>query len=388
MTTTVFDTLIERRTSGCLKWNAYDEDVLPVWVADMDFHSPEPILKALHQRVDHGVFGYQFDDPPVRQVIAQRMNERYGWSVETRDIVFVPNLVSALNFVCTAYAEPGDEVLMSTPVYPPFIVAPGNSGRVATMVDMPIVRSGQQMRYEIDFDAFEAAITPRTKLFILCSPHNPVGRAWTRPELERLAEICLHHNLTIVSDEIHCDLLLDPLQHIPLASLSPEVAARTITLMSPSKTFNLPTLGFAFAIAQNETVRQQFEKATAWFLPHPGALGYTAALAAYRDCQPWLDELLVYLRGNRDFMADFLQSHLPQIPYTHPEATYLAWLDFRALNLPASPYQVMLEKARVAFNDGAAFGKAGEGFVRLNLGTSRERLREVLERVRAVVEDL
>jgi len=381
-----FDEIIERRSSGALKWNLYDADVLPLWVADTDFRVPEPITRALHNRIDHGIFGYQFNDPALRQTIVQRTAARYNWTIAPDEICFVPNLVAALNFVCLAYAEPGDEVLVQTPVYPPFIAAPTNGGRVLKTADLALTREGHTIRYEIDFDAFEAAITPRTKMFILCSPHNPVGCAWTRPELERLAEICLRHNLVIVSDEIHCDLLLDGQQHIPIASLSPEVAARTVTMMSPSKTFNLPTLAFAFLAISNEELRKKFEKVTAWYLPHPGAIGFTAAQAAYTECDEWLNALLPYLAANRDYLVQYVGEHLPNITVTRPEATYLAWLDFRALGLDKSPHDYLVEKARVGLNDGAAFGKAGEGFVRLNYGTPRATLAQALDRIRTALQ--
>jgi cysteine-S-conjugate beta-lyase len=386
---TNFDEHIERLGSGSIKWALYDPDVLPAWVADMDFRSPEPILRALQARVEHGVFGYHFDEPRLRDLLTQRMSERYGWQVKPIDFQFTPNLVSVLNFVSEAFSEPGDEVLMLTPVYPPFLSAPGNRGRVAKTVDLTVTHDGQLMRYEIDFDAFEAAITPRTKLFLLCNPHNPVGRLWSRVDLERLADICLRHNIIIASDEIHCDLLMDNQQHVPMASLSSEVADRTITLLSPSKTFNTPTLGIAYVIAQNETIYKTFARSIEGFMPHVGSMGWAAAYAAYAECQPWLDELLVYLRGNRDYLVEYMRQHFPQVPYTCPEATYLGWLDWRALNLPGeSPFQFFLEKARVAFMDGAHFGEAGKGFTRINYATQRERLHEILERARQAVEDV
>jgi len=384
------DELIERRSVGGIKWNLFDQDVLPAWVADMDFRSPEPILRALHTVVDHADYGYYFDAPRLRDLLTQRLAQRYNWSVQPKDFQFLPNLVSALNFVSMAFTDPGDEVIMLTPAYPPFVSAPGNSGRVPIYVDLATTLDGQHLRYEIDFDAFEAAITPRTKVLLFCNPHNPVGRMWSRADLERIAEICLRHNILISSDEIHCDLILNGAQHTPMASLAPEVARRTITLMSPSKTFNTPTLGFAFAVAQDETVYNTFAKSTAYFLPHPGAFGFAGAYAAYSECQPWVDEtLLPYLKGNRDFMVDYIRQHLPQLTFTIPEATYLGWLDWRALNLPGeSPFHFFLEKARVAFNDGSAFGDAGKGFTRVNFATQRQRLQEIMDRVRAVVEDL
>lgn len=386
---TQFDNIIERRSFDSFKWNLFDADVIPMFVADMDFRSPEPILRALHDRVEHGLFGYHFNSPQVRQTIADRVKTRYNWDIKPEALQFSPNLVSALNFVCRAFApETNDEVIMLTPAYPPFLGAPGNNGRTAVTADLSIVKTGQIMRYEIDFDAFEALITPNTKVFMLCNPHNPVGRAWSRAELERLAEISLRHNLIVCSDEIHCDLLLEGTQHIPLATISPEIADRTITLMSPSKTFNMPTLGFAQIIATNETIFKQFEKATWGFLPHVGALGFAAAQAAYTECQPWLDELLPYLQSNRDFLVNYVQQHFPSVGITCPEATYLGWMDWRDAGLPDAPAKFFLENARVALGDGAGFGKAGEGFTRLNFGTPRSVLTEALERIRAAAEKI
>ncbi len=385
----IFDEIIDRRASGSVKWNWYDEDVLPAWVADMDFRCPKPILHALQKTVEHGIYGYHFDSLILRELLVARMANRFGWHIKTTDFQFTPNLVSVLNFVSMAFSDPGDEILMTTPVYPPFISAPDNSGRVAKMVDLAVTHDGKLMRYEIDFDAFEAAITPRTKVFILCNPHNPVGRMWSRAELERMAEICLRHNILICSDDIHCDLVMDGIKHVPIASLSPEVANRTITIMSPSKTFNTPSLGLAFVIAQNETIYKTFEKATNGFMPHVGTPGYAGAEAAYGECQPWVDELLPYLKSNRDYVVDYVREHFPQVSYTCPEATYLGWLDWRAMHLPGeSPFKFFLEKARVAYNDGAAFGKAGEGFTRINYATPRERLEQIMERTRAAIEDL
>lgn len=384
-----FDELIERRSSGCVKWNLYGEDVLPLWVADMDFRSPEPVRRALHERIDHGVFGYEFDSQRMREVLVKRMQDRFNWQISTQDLLFVPNLVSMLHYVCLAYSEPGDEVIMSTPVYPPFVVAPGNTGRDPIYVDLAVTRDSQQIRYEIDFDAFEAAITPNTKVFLLCNPHNPVGRMWTREELEQLAAICLRHNIVIISDEIHSDLIMDDLKHIPIATLAPEVAAQTVTINSPSKTFNMPTIHFAFVIAQNDELLKKLQHTYGWMLPGPGALGFAAAGAAYTECQDWVDDLRAYLRGNRDFYIHFMREHFPSVSYTCPEGTYLGWMDWRPLKLPGeSPFHFFLEKARVAFNDGAAFGKAGEGFTRINYATSRARLQEALERAHAAVEDL
>jgi cystathionine beta-lyase len=378
-----FDTYIERRQTGSAKWEYYGEDVLPLWVADTDFRAPEPVIRALRERVDHGLFGYQIDSLTLRNILIERLQSRYGWTIESKHIHFLPNLVSALNVAARAYAEPGDGVLINTPMYPPFLSAPKGGGREAIFAELAMVQQGQIIRYELDFDRLEAAVTPRTKLFLLCNPHNPVGRVYEQWELEKLAEFCLRHNLVICSDEIHCDLLYEGYQHIPIASLSPEVAERTITLLSPSKTFNLPTLGFAFAVAQNEELLTRFKTTAEGIVPFATAFGITAATAAYGESEDYRQALMVYLEANRNYLIRYVEEHFPQVSITRPEGTFLAWSDWRALNLPESPFKFFLEKAKVAFNDGAAFGQPGEGFIRINYACPRATLTEALERVRA-----
>jgi cystathionine beta-lyase len=385
MTSYDFDTFIDRRNTGSAKWDWFG-DVLPMWVADMDFRSPEPILNALHERVDHGVFGYQIDSAKLREMLVRRMARRYGWTIEQKDIQFVPNVVSPLNVISRAFSEPGDGILMLTPAYPPFLSAPKNGGREAVLAELAVTKQGQILRYEIDFDAMEAAITPSTKVFFLCNPHNPVGRAWTKAELEKIADICLRHDLIICSDEIHCDLLLDGTRHIPIATLAPEVSARTVTLMAPSKTFNIPTLGLGFVIAENPDVAAKFNTEAEGIVPHVGAVGYVAAEAAYGECQDWLDALLVYLQGNRDYLVQYVQEHFSNVPIAIPEATYLAWTDWRGAQLPDTPFKFFLENAKVAYSNGKDFGEPGDGFLRINFGCPRSQLVEALERTRAAVE--
>lgn len=387
MTVYDFDTLIPRRGSDSAKWNAFDADVLPLWVADMDFRSPEPVLRALHERVEQGIFGYAFgSEKPLAQTISDRMAQRFDWQVDPAHIVFMPNLFYGLYVVSRAYAEPEDgSVLIQTPVYGPFMSAPSNAGRPLRAAEMDAVRVNGHLRYEIDFDRFEAAITPDTRLFIMCSPHNPVGRVWSRAELERLTDICLRHNLVIVSDEIHADLVYAGSHHIPTGALSPEVAARTVTLHSASKAFNLPGLALGYAIVSDDSLRRQLTEVLNAANVHSGMMGAVATLAAYREGQPWLDALKVYLQANRDYLLDYLQRCLPQIVPTCPEGTYLAWLDCRAAGIPGKPSDFFMREAKVALNDGAWFGQGGEGFVRLNFGCPRATLTEALERMSAAL---
>jgi cystathionine beta-lyase len=381
-----FETVIDRRSTDSIKWNMYAEDVLPLWVADMDFPAPEAVSRAIQERAAHGIFGYAFDSKPLRALIVERMARLYGWTITPDDILFFPGLVPALFLLGKAFGHPGESILTQTPVYPPFLMAPKAFEQTATAVPMLIQRDangGNRIRYEIDFEALEAAISPQTRIFLLCNPHNPVGRAFTREELTRLAEIAAKHDLMICSDEIHCDLLLDPVQHVPIASLSPEVADRTVTLMAPSKTFNIAGLGCSFAIVQNEDLRKQLWSQAFGLLPFVNVFGFTSAVAAYSEGQPWLDALLVHLAGNRDFLCEYVEQHLPGITITKPEATYLAWLDCRALALPdGDPYKFFLEQAKVGLNDGKMFGEAGVGFVRLNFACPRATLTAALDRMR------
>jgi cystathionine beta-lyase len=376
-----FDEIINRRESDSAKWRWYSPDALPMWVADMDFVSPEPVLRALRERVDHGVFGYPLPPAELAEVICQRMADRYGWIVTPAEIVYLPGLVSGVNAVCRAAGQPGDSVLVQTPVYPPFLSAPANHGQTLITAPLTEVTNGRTISYQIDFEAFEAAITPATRLFILCNPHNPIGRGYTRAELTEMAAICLRHNVLFCSDEIHSDLLLGDTHHIPTAALSPEIAQHTITLLAPSKTYNVPGLGCSIAIIQNKALRQRVEKAAMGIVPHVNVLGYVAALAAYRDGDDWLTQLLAYLTANRDYMVGFISRELPGIRTTVPEATYLAWLDCREAGLD-NPHKFFLNHAKVAMNNGADFGPGGEGFVRLNFGCPRSILEQGLHQLK------
>ncbi len=373
------DQLINRRESDSVKWNHYADGVLPMWVADLDFRAPEPVITALRERVEHGVFGYGVESSKLREVLVERLARLYNWQVEPDALVFLPGVVTGFNLACRAYATPGDGVLVQTPVYPPILAAPGSS--CLARDEMQLTRQADG-HYDIDFDAFERTITDRTRLFILCNPHNPVGRVFRRDELERMASICLRRNVLICSDEIHGDLLFTGSRHVPIASLSPEIAQHTVTLMAPSKTYNIPGLECSFAVIPNEELRKKFKAARAWLVPGVNIMGMTAALAAFRDGQPWLDEVLRYLEANRDFLVQYVTQYLPGISMGEPEGTYLAWLDCRKAGIPGNPHQFFLERARVAVNDGCEFGQGGEGFVRLNFGCPRLMLVDALERMR------
>lgn len=379
-----FDRVIERRNTDSVKWRRYGDEVLPLWVADMDLVSPEPIVKALHERVDHRIFGYAMAGEELISVIRERLKRLYGWDVPAEHIILVPGVVTGLNLSFLLYADPGDGVLVQPPVYSHFITDPVSRGR--TLIQSPLVKKGDT--YEIDFDAFERAVTPETRIYVLCNPHNPVGRVFRREELERLAHICLRHNVLICADEIHCDLLYPGYRHIPIATLSEEVADRTITFMSPSKTFNVAGLKFSFAIIRNAHLREVWRRGSDGLIPHVNAMGLAAALAGYRDGQEWLDQCLSYLKANRDFLAAYVRENLSPIEMTRMEGTYLAWLDCRQSEIPGNPYRFFLQEGKVALNNGSECGEGGEGFVRLNFACPRSILVEALERMRRALEGL
>ncbi|HNT77202.1 MAG TPA: PatB family C-S lyase [Anaerolineae bacterium] len=376
-----FDQVVERTGTASIKWREYDADVLPLWVADMDFRAPEPVIAALQARVAHGVFGYEDCSPELREVLVARLQALYGWTVAPEALVFLPGVVPAFNLAVQAFVAPGSGLLIQTPVYPPILHA---AATVGVRSDAMVLTPGADGRYGVDFDVFDQMVA-KAQMFLLCNPHNPVGRVFTEAELTRMAEACLRHNVLICSDEIHGDLIFQGHRHIPVATLSSDIADRTITLMAPSKTFNIAGLHGAFAVIPNAELRRKFNAARRGILGSVNLLAYTAMLAAYRDGQPWLDALLRYLEANRDFVSDYVTTHLPGVRVTPPEGTYLAWLDCRAAGIAGSLHQFFVERARVAVNDGPTFGPGGEGFVRLNFGCPRALLAEGLERMRVAL---
>lgn len=372
----------DRRQTDSLKWGLFGDDVLPLWVADLDFTSPVEVIAALHARVDHGVFGYARESRELKELLTARMETLYGWKITPEDITLLPGIVSAFNLVSQAVAEPGTSILIQPPVYPPFFDAPRHAGARAVFSPIEADKSGE---YRIDFSAFEAAIEEDTRLFLLCNPHNPIGRAFTREELLGMAEICLHRGIVICSDEIHSDLIYNGYHHIPIASLDPEIAARTVTLIAPSKTFNIAGLECSALICTNPDLRKRVQAARRGLLGGVNLLGATAAVAAYRFGADWLQEVMEILEGNRDYLMRYLAENIPAIRMAKPEATYLAWLDCRALGLSETPSKFFLENAKVALNNGEDFGAQGKGFVRLNFGCHRDTLTAALERMRQAI---
>lgn len=366
-----FDTPIDRSTSDSIKWRKYaGRDILPLWVADMDFAAPPAVLAALHRRIEHGVFGYGGPWPSLTEAVQDHLAGDYAWRIEAEWIVWLPGLVTGLNVACRTVEG---EVLSATPVYPPFLSAPRHAGQTLRRIELEL-RDG---RWQWPGNGLENASTAGNSLFLLCHPHNPVGRCWSREELLDLAEQARRRELIVCSDEIHCGLVLDEdKKHIPFASLSDDAARRSITLMAPSKTFNIPGLGCAFAVIPDTGLRRRFLRAMEGIVPHVNVLGLTACEAAYRDCADWHRQLLDTLRANRDRL-ECAVANLPGIRMTHVEATYLAWLDVRELGRadPAAHF----EAHGLGLSDGRDFGSPG--WLRLNFGCPASLLDEALQRL-------
>jgi cystathionine beta-lyase len=378
MPTFDFDRPIDRRGTASLKWEKYaDRDIIPLWVADMDFMPPTAVLDALKKRIDHGVLGYTRPPASLVETVGDMLQQQFAWTIQPEWIVWLPGLVTGINVACRTAGSGSDAVVTAVPVYPPFLSAPQLARRELITVPMHLDDHG----WHWDLEALEARLTPATRLLLLCSPHNPVGRAFRRDELMDLIDICERHDLVICSDEIHGDLILDPAsRHIPTATISPAAHDRCITLMAPSKTFNIPGLGCSFAIIANDRLRHRFRQAMAGIVPDVNVLGYTAAEAAYRYGWDWHRALLNYLRQNRDLVFREIGRMLP-LQTTLPEATYLAWIDARSLGMENPT--AFFEAAGVGLSDGKDFGAAG--YVRLNFGCRRALLEEALTRMRQAV---
>ncbi len=352
-----------------------------MWVADMDFSTPKPILDALREAVRHGVLGYELPSGTLLETVAARMDRLYGWKVKPEWVITVTGIVTGFNIAARAFGSSKKGYLIQPPVYNEFHSLKNNLGLI--QVDAPLVKRvrGNLLHYEIDWDLFKRR-AKKAGMFLLCSPHNPLGIIFSRNDLRQMSEICLENNVLIVSDEIHSELLLEDKKFTPIAKLSSKIAQNTITLVAPSKTFNIPGLFCGFAIIPNKELRDQYVKVVTQLGVHVSSPGLRAAQAAFSGaCDNWLKELRCYLTGNRDFLVDYVTKHMPGVRITVPQATYLAWLDFTQLDLEPSPYEFFFEKARVALVDGILYGENGKGHVRLNFGTSRRILKQGLNRM-------
>jgi cystathionine beta-lyase len=361
------------------KWTLYPEDVLPLWVADMDFPIADPIRRMLRFAVERSDIGYPIHPAPtdMGEITAARMRERFGWTIDPARVEVLCDVVQGLAVSLLQFAASGEGAVVQTPIYPPFRGNVRSTGR--RMVENPLAYDASGFR--VDLDHLRKVIDPGTRVILLCNPHNPTGRVFRRDELEGIAELALRHDLVVVSDEIHADLVYPGAQHIPFGSLSPEVAERTVTLTGASKAFNVAGLRCGLAIFGSEARHQRFNGLPRHARGGISMLGFEAIRMAWLHAQPWLDQVLPYLQQNRDHLARFVAQELPGVRFHVPEGTYLAWLDFRALQLEPSPFEFFLRRAKVALSDGPNFGKPGEGFVRLNFATSRPILGEALERM-------
>ncbi len=373
-----FDKPIDRKGTASQKWEKYgNSDILPMWVADTDFMSPPCVMDALHQRIDHGVFGYTNVPNELNELVIQRMQELYNWQIEKDWIIWLPGLVCGLNLACRAVGGSGDQVLSPKPIYPPFMSSPRLSDRTVATVSL----KESNGHFILDFEALEQSISEQTKLLLFCNPHNPGGSVYSQAELEQLAEIIIRHDLYICSDEIHCDLILEEsLKHIPVASIGEEISKRTITLMAPSKTYNIAGLGCSFAIISDLQLRKQFINVRKGIVPDVNLLGYTAAIAAYKDGDEWNKKQLNYLRENRDYLIKEINK-IPGLKLLPIEATYLAWIDVSGAKLSNPAY--FFEQAGVGMSPGRDFGDGN--YMRLNFGCTRETLEEAVRRIKTAL---
>lgn len=378
-----FDRTPNRRNPNVLnKWTWYPKDVLPMWVADMDFPAPKPILDELHKVVDHGVLGYELPSNTLKATVAERMERLYRWKVEPDAVTAVTGIVSGFSVAARAFCTPKRGMLIQPPVYNEFHEVKNNVG--VPQLDAPFVKRVKDniLSYEIDWDVFRKQAR-KAGMFLLCNPHNPLGIIFSRRDLRQMAEICIENDVLIVSDEIHSELLLGDSKFTPMAKLSSEIANNTITLVAPSKTFNVPGLFCGFAIIPNREIRERYNREVEHLRLHVSSMGLHAAQVAFSGrCDGWLAELRSHLTSNRDFLVEYVTKYMPQVRTTIPDATYLGWLDFTQTPIKEAPYDFFLKEARVALSDGKIFGQGGAGHVRLNFGTSRKLLTQGLDRMR------
>ncbi len=394
-----FDQVCDRKNTNCSKWDSVAaifgrDDVIPMWVADMDFPTAKPIVEAVRRRAEHEFYGYTDAGETVIASVVERMKRKFNWDIDPEWVVFTPGVVPAISCAVKSLTHPGDEVILQQPVYYPFFPA-------VTLNGCHIVNNALKLvngRYEMDLGDLERrfhprvgmrAIPNRVKAMVLCNPHNPVGRLWNKEEVTQMGEVVLRHGAVVISDEIHCELLFKGYKHTPFASISEEFEQSCILCMAPSKTFNLAGLSASSIIIPNKALRDGFENARASMLPRPNLFGLTALEAAYREGDEWLEQLLGYLQGNLEYTIDYFERRVPKIKVIRPEGTYLVWLDCRQLNMDGMTLRAfMREKARVGLDDGFIFGPGGEGFERMNIACPRAILEEAFGRIEAAVNTL
>lgn len=393
-----FDRVISRAGTNSAKWDAVkmlfgSDDVIPMWVADMDFPTAQPIVEALQKRVAHPFYGYSMNNKELSEAVCDRVMRKYGWRIEPDWIVYTPGVVSALTAAVKALTHPGDEIILQEPVYYPFFSAVKANGCHINNNPLRFV-NGQ---YEMDFNDLKSKFeakggmgrgASRARAIILCNPHNPIGRLWGTDDLTKVGEIVIGNGATVISDEIHCELLFKGYKHVPFGSLSRDFEQHSIVCMAPSKTFNLAGLAASSIIIPDRKLREQFRQAQEGMVHGPALFGLVAMEAAYRYGDEWLEQLLEYLQGNLDFTLDYFKEKIPRIVPIKPQGTYLLWLDCRALGLDDKALSVfMKEKAKVGFDDGSMFGEGGSGFERMNIACPRSILKEALQRIEKAVNE-
>ncbi len=393
-----FDTVCDRRDTDCAKWGAVKaifgrEDVIPMWVADMDFPTAAPIVEALKKRAAHPFYGYTMPSPSLTEAVVDRMKRRFDWKIQPEWVVYTPGIIPALNIAVRALTHPGDEIILQEPVYHPFFGVVKGSGCQIVHNNLKLARG----RYSMDYVDLAAKFQPqdrradhsRVKAIIFCNPQNPIGRVWSREELTKMGEIVIGNGAIIISDEIHCELLYKGYRHTPFASISEEFAQNSIVCMAPSKTFNLPGLEASSIVIPDKKLRDRFNDIKSGMVPGLNIFGLAAMEAAYRHGDEWLGQLLDYLQGNLEFTLKYFKARIPKIKAIKPQGTYLLWLDCRGLRLEDEELQeFMREQARVGFDDGFMFGEGGSGFQRMNIACPRSLLREALERIEKAVKAL
>lgn len=386
-----FDEVVVREGTDCIKYDRREEtfgvkDIIPMWVADMDFNTPDFVTEAMHNRLKHQIYGYSFRSSEYFRSIISWIRERHNWSIEKEWITFSPGIVPALNFCTLAFTQPGDSIIVQPPVYFPFFSAAEAHGR--TLIYNNLKESDG--RWVMDYDSLIAGISSKTKMIFISNPHNPVGRVWTADELNNLADICLKNNVIIIADEIHCDLVLPGHKYTPLASLSDKICENTITLIAPSKTFNLAGLSTSSAIISNPVLRKSFSGIIEnLHVGNGNIFGNIASVAAYTHGGEWLNTLLSYINDNIEFVKQYLSEMIPEIIPVRTEATYLMWLDCRKLGMTGKELrEFFVKKAFVGMNEGSAFGPGGEGYMRMNVGTTRNNVKKAMEQIEKAVSDI
>ena len=383
-----FDTKIDRKNTNSIKWDFTEEffgeeDLLPMWVADMDFKAPIEVINKIEERAEHGVYGYTSKPDSFYESIINWLDKRHNWKINKKSIMITPGVVPGINLSIMAYTEPKDKIIIQSPVYFPFFDAVKENDR--TLINNPLKK--ENGKYKIDYEDLKSKIDEDTKMIILCNPHNPVGRVWSKEELKELADICIENDIIVLSDEIHSDIIYEGSKHTPIASISEEMAERTITFMAPSKTFNVAGLSTAMTIIENKKMRKQFNKMlNKLHLSLTNVFGIVGLEACYKYGEDWLEDLKKYLQNNIDYTINFIEENIPEIKVNKPEGTFLMWLDFSGLSLSEDEIdKLLLKDAKVALNKGKTFGKGGEYHRRLNIGCPLETLKEALNRMEKAI---